>query len=317
VTKGGERTLVAVSLRRGDYRQMQSSSMPWFRIVPAEWYRDWLRTIRPTLRDPVLFVASDEPEHIVPMFQEFEQVRAAFGPVAGALPHHIRDFEVLRRADYLAICNSSFPRFAAILAPSTQKCYLPSFAAQSFAPYEAWMDPAFWVRFEDAWRGTVPPGTTELPADGLSAVNLPLGEYMPVGTAAEDGANSVCASGWFPAEPSGVRACQPTSTLRFRADAPEGARIHLVLRLAAYGRDFRIRIYANSSAETEVSLADGSQKVAALSATVEPGELVTAHLVTMGTPPGGEESTDGYWMLQGILYFDPKRAVAAGAAPQQ
>jgi glycosyltransferase involved in cell wall biosynthesis len=164
VTDGGRRTLVAISVRRGDYYKFQSESWPWFRIVPNEWYLDWLRTIWPTLSDPVLFVTSDEPDKILPVFQEFEPVPATFGSIGQGLPQHVRDFEVLRRADYLAICNSSFPRFAAILAPSTQKCFLPSFQTQSFLPYEPWMDPAFWPRFSHTWSRVNLGGKEEQPA---------------------------------------------------------------------------------------------------------------------------------------------------------
>ena len=151
VTKGGRRTLVAVHVRRGDYRTF--AGMPYFRLVPEDWYLDWLRAIWPTLRDPVLFVGTDEPDAILPQFQEFETVSATFGPVAQKLPDYIRDFEAMRRSDYLAICNSSFGRMAAILAESTQKCFLASFPAQSFVPYEPWIDPGFWARFADSGRG--------------------------------------------------------------------------------------------------------------------------------------------------------------------
>ncbi len=156
VTDAGRRTLVAISIRRGDYHKFQFEGFPWFRIVPENWYLNWLRTIWPTLRDPILFVASDEPDKVVPLFQEFEPIAATFPSVAAELPHHISDFEVLRRADYLAICNSSFPRFAAILAPSGQQSFLPSFQTQTFEPYQPWIDPAFWRRFEDAWPRTEP-----------------------------------------------------------------------------------------------------------------------------------------------------------------
>jgi glycosyltransferase involved in cell wall biosynthesis len=149
VTENGRRTLVAIHVRRGDYRNNQLFSRPWFRIVPEEWYLEWLRSVWPTLSAPLLFVSTDEPDAILPVFQEFEMV----APPAGLaeLPDHVRDFEVLRRADHLAICNSSFSRMAAILAPPSQKCYLPSFNTQSFAPYEPWIDPVFWARFADSW----------------------------------------------------------------------------------------------------------------------------------------------------------------------
>jgi glycosyltransferase involved in cell wall biosynthesis len=150
VTRGGRRTLVAVHVRRGDYRNFQGT--PYFRLVPEDWYLEWLRAIWPTLRDPVLFVGTDEPDAILPMFQEFETVSATFGPEAPKLPDYIRDFEVMRRSDYLAMCNSSFGRMAAILAPPTQKCFLPSSQSQSFEPYAPWIDPAFWARFADPER---------------------------------------------------------------------------------------------------------------------------------------------------------------------
>lgn len=145
VTGGGRRTLVAVHIRRGDYPNLGSPT--YFRVAPVDWYLDWLRTIWPRLREPVLFVGTDEPDTIVPQFREFETVSAAFGPPARRLPGHVRDFEVMRRADYLAICNSSFSRMAAILAKSTQKCFLVSFGTRSFEPYQPWIDPRFWARF--------------------------------------------------------------------------------------------------------------------------------------------------------------------------
>jgi glycosyltransferase involved in cell wall biosynthesis len=151
VTDGGRRTLVAVHVRRGDYRNLQTA--PYFRIAPHDWYLDWLRAIWPTLREPLLFVATDDPDAVLPLFWEFDMVSATFDATVQALPDYVRDFEILRRADYLAMCNSSFSRMAAILAASTQKCFLPSFETQSFVPYEPWIDPAFWARFADSKRG--------------------------------------------------------------------------------------------------------------------------------------------------------------------
>ena len=148
VTQAGRRTLVAVHVRRGDYRDYQHSKWPWFRLVPEDWYLTWLRAIWPQLHDPLLFVATDEPEATLPLFREFETISVMLGPTTRAIPDHVRDFEILRRADYLAICNSSFSRMAAILASSTQKCFCPSFQMHGFAPYEPWMDRHFWCRFD-------------------------------------------------------------------------------------------------------------------------------------------------------------------------
>ncbi len=145
LTIGGQRTLVAAHVRRTDYRD---SDLPYFRIVPDAWYLSWLRTIWPTLREPLLFVATDEPDQVLSIFEEFAPISTLDWP-ATQLPEHVRDFEVLRRADYLAICNSSFSRMAAILAPANQRCFLPSFPEQRLVPYEPWIDPGFWARFAD------------------------------------------------------------------------------------------------------------------------------------------------------------------------
>ena len=144
VTRGGERSFVALHVRRGDYRKQ---SLPYFQLIPEERYLDWLRQIWPTLDDPVLFVATDEPDNVLPYFEEFSPVYDIAR--LRTLPAHIRDFEILRRADYLAICNSSYSRMAAILAPDTQRCFLPSRQTESFEPYEPWIDPGFWVRFSE------------------------------------------------------------------------------------------------------------------------------------------------------------------------
>lgn len=142
LTHGGKRALVAVHVRRTDYRYY--STVPWFRLVPEAWYVSWLRQIWPKLPDPVLFVATDEPETVLPAFNEFASVA-----MPATLRHHIIDFEILRRADHLAIANSSFSRMAALLAADTQRCVRPSFEARSFVPYQAWLDGGFWRRYSD------------------------------------------------------------------------------------------------------------------------------------------------------------------------
>ena len=180
VTDAGQRTLVAIHVRRGDYRRL-ALDLPWFRLVPEAWYLDWLRALWPTLRNPLLFVATDEPDAIRPLFREFETVAAAFGAPADALPEHVRDFEVLRRADCLALCNSSYSRMAAMLAPSTQKCFAPSFQEARFLPYEPWIDPAFWDRFAGSRRSMALAGDAHRePGETLADGAAPAPREVPV-----------------------------------------------------------------------------------------------------------------------------------------
>ncbi|MGB6535139.1 MAG: alpha-1,2-fucosyltransferase [Xanthobacteraceae bacterium] len=146
VTRGGKRTLVAIHLRRGDYLTIPPDNM-WLRVIPEEWYLTWLRSLWPSLDEPLLFVATDDPDGIRPIFAEFETVLATVRGAGQVLPDFLRDFEILRRADYVAICNSSFSRMAAILAHPAQKCFLPTFRTRGFLPYDPWLDRDFWARF--------------------------------------------------------------------------------------------------------------------------------------------------------------------------
>src|SRR5512140_3166357 len=57
LTRGGQRSLIALHVRRGDYR---THTLPYFQFVPEQLYLDWLRKIWTTLSDPLLFVATDE-----------------------------------------------------------------------------------------------------------------------------------------------------------------------------------------------------------------------------------------------------------------
>ena len=82
---------------------------------------------------------------------------AQFSPLSDigtldALPAHVRDFEILRRADYLAACNSSYSRMAAILANDAQKCFLPSYKTGRFEPYQPWLDAGFWSASQRGFR---------------------------------------------------------------------------------------------------------------------------------------------------------------------
>lgn len=151
ITGNGRRELIAIHVRRQDYLQFD---LPQFQIIPEQWYVDWLRDLWPTLSNPVLFVATDEPDTVIAHFAEFSPKSLADLP-RSRLPDHVLDFEMLRRADYLAICNSSFSRMAAILAKETQYCFLSSSTERRIVPYEPWSDDQFWARFEngiaDSW----------------------------------------------------------------------------------------------------------------------------------------------------------------------
>ncbi|WP_454021078.1 glycosyltransferase [Azospirillum sp. Marseille-Q6669] len=141
------RTLVVLHVRRGDYAGFDKRELPWYRIVPTLWHRAWLEAVWPTLADPILHIATDDPGAVLPEFEDYAQLDAAALRAATGMPAHVLDFALLARADRLVLANSSFSRFAALLAGPEQQAVLPDFQAKGFVPYEPWADRAFWQRF--------------------------------------------------------------------------------------------------------------------------------------------------------------------------
>src|SRR5262249_30981494 len=152
--------------------------------------------------------------------------------------------------------------------------------------------------------------------EGIAAIRLPSNKALPIssdpGTLLLDGldgelcADLICISGWRPPETWGVWADAPAAILRFRADVPAGHRIHVVVRLIGADGDRRhIRISCGSGAQTEVVLMGTTDRVAAVSCEVEPGDLVSLRISLIGAH---HEIRERYWGLKGILYYPSGRA---------
>ena len=157
------------------------------------------------------------------------------------------------------------------------------------------------------------------------AVTLPPNRYVPLGSTAAatflDGleepfsAEMICRSGWRATEGWGVAADGPEATLRFRAAAPVGAVIHLVMRMTAAGSHCcRIRIMSGSGTRKEHAVAGGSDGPAILSCVVEPDHLITVHM-SMAEPTGGESAGAPSWGLTGLLCVYPQGAIRDTAGP--
>ena len=185
-------------------------------------------------------------------------------------------------------------------------------------------DPRTWKETTHTFLGYVHSLTQEArPLGGAVSIRPPADRFLPVSSDPPavlmdqvDGrlsAELMCVSGWARPEVSGVRASEPAAVIRFRTDLPAGTRVNLVLRLAAHGRDFRIQVHCGSGARNEVSVAEGFEKLAILSCTVEQGQLITARLSSIGATLFGDEDPHAtYWSLKGVLYFEPKTSPSPG-----
>ncbi|HEY9836058.1 MAG TPA: hypothetical protein V6D27_04120, partial [Vampirovibrionales bacterium] len=126
------KTIVGLHIRLKDY------GFSYFFIAPLIWYKTWLAQIWDSLEKPVLFIASDEVEKVLPYFAEYQPVTAkslgADLPKAEFYP----DFYLLSHCDILAISNSTFS-FVASMLNRRGTCFMrPQLSAQSLIPYDPW-----------------------------------------------------------------------------------------------------------------------------------------------------------------------------------
>ncbi|CAN7407945.1 glycosyltransferase [Bosea sp. LjRoot9] len=148
LTEGDTRPLIAIHVRRGDYVELHKNGLPWYRPVPEAWYADWLDAVFAKHPDAVLYVATDAPDEVLPAFARFRAKSLSDVETVPGLPPAMLDFEIMRRAGQLAVCNSSFSRMAAILAPDSQNAVIADFDGQRLTPFDAWSFEPFWSRFE-------------------------------------------------------------------------------------------------------------------------------------------------------------------------
>lgn len=129
--RDGERTVVAIHLRRGDFGYGR------FWIAPSEWYLAWLRQCWSGLSRPVLYVATDEPE-IATQFAAFNPVLSDDLGVEVVGAPFLIDHEVLRDANIVAISNSTFSFTAAMLNVRARMFLRPIADAQRLEAFDPW-----------------------------------------------------------------------------------------------------------------------------------------------------------------------------------
>ncbi len=132
LTRGGKRSLVVLHVRRGDFTGKQ------FFAAPSSWYRAVLENVWPALNDPLLYIASDEPEKVLPEFQDYAPVTQKDLGVEVPGATFYPDFWVMTQADVLGISNSSYSFFASLLAERGRGFYRPHLYQQALIPYDPW-----------------------------------------------------------------------------------------------------------------------------------------------------------------------------------
>jgi hypothetical protein len=111
------RTVVGMHIRRGDY------GYAYFYLTPLAWYLRWLERTWAQLDDPVLLVASDELDSVLPALADYHPVAARNLGVGLAQAPDYPDFYLLSQADVLVIPNSTFSFVASMLGQNLRQAY--------------------------------------------------------------------------------------------------------------------------------------------------------------------------------------------------
>lgn len=130
--RAGGRTLVGLHLRRGDY------GYRIFYLTPSEWYLRWLAEIWPTLENPLLYIASDEPDAVLADFAAYHPVTARDLDVTVPDAPFYPDFYVLSQCDHVAISNSSFSFAACMLNEQGRSFMRPDLKLGRLVAFDPW-----------------------------------------------------------------------------------------------------------------------------------------------------------------------------------
>jgi predicted O-linked N-acetylglucosamine transferase (SPINDLY family) len=131
-----KKTVVGLHIRLKDY------GFSYFFIPPFEWYLDWLNDIWRSLENPILYIATDEPETVLHHFSAYHPLTAKDLqielPEADFNVDFYVDFYLLSQCDRVAISNSTFSFAACMLNQRGQMFVRPHLPSQKLIPFEPW-----------------------------------------------------------------------------------------------------------------------------------------------------------------------------------
>ena len=127
----GGKKLIVIHLRRGDYGYGQ-----FFR-APCAWYQEWMSRQGFTPATHLLYICSEDPSRYRTRFAGFTVIMADdLGTPASLAPYF--DFLSMTKADALAIANSSFSFFAAMLNPKASDFVRPDAEQGGLVAFDPW-----------------------------------------------------------------------------------------------------------------------------------------------------------------------------------
>lgn len=137
------RTVIGLHLRRGDFlaRQEKDADKKLYFIPPNDWYVKWLKSVWPYTEKPVLYIASDGLDSVLPDFSKFGPLTCGdlfeSFPMADYYPDHY----ILSRCDMLGISCSTFSYTAGMLNKRASIFLRPDQERGRLVPYNPWNSP--------------------------------------------------------------------------------------------------------------------------------------------------------------------------------
>lgn len=145
-------TVIGVHVRRGDFESKFVHQGFEF-ITPIEWYRRWLDDVWREAERPVLFLATDSPDRVLPAFARYRPVTiadlmpdpSARSSVLDLPPAHLErtgrffpDWYLLTRCDALAVSNSTFSFTASMVNDRASRFMRPDPQVRALVPFDPW-----------------------------------------------------------------------------------------------------------------------------------------------------------------------------------
>lgn len=133
--------VVGLHIRRGDFGFDQ------FFLSPSEWYKEWLDSFWDKLKNPVLFIASDEANKVVKDFVKYNPITVKDLDVDLEFFNQSKkkacypDFYFLTQCDKVAVSNSSFSFAACMLNEVASVFVRPRLSLRKLILFDPWNAP--------------------------------------------------------------------------------------------------------------------------------------------------------------------------------
>lgn len=136
------KTIIGVHIRRGDFVRLPMAGFTL--VVPLAWWCEWLDSVWDQFDQPVLFLCSDELEHVLPAFAKFNPVTChdlsiELPQLQAIQAEFYADFFMLSQCDVVGISNSVFSFAACLLNERGQQFFRPCWDfSTKLIPFDPW-----------------------------------------------------------------------------------------------------------------------------------------------------------------------------------